>query len=103
MNQVLDDLKAIPQIKSAFVADTNGVVLDTYNIQGAAQLAAVAAYAAHSLKTAEDSLGMMNLTEIKVSGGSKTLMMNFSNEQMYVVEGETTLPCKMVSDFFENL
>ena len=46
---------------------------------------------------------MMNLTEIKVSGGSKTLMMNFSNEQRYVVEGETTLPCKMVSDFFENL
>ena len=103
MSQVPDDLKAIPQISSAFVADSNGVVLDTYDSNNASQLAAVGAYAAHSLKTVEDSLGMMDLTEIKVSGGPRTLMMNFSNEQIYVVEGETTLPCKMVSDFFENL
>ena len=103
MSKVPEELCELTEVKAAFVADETGVVLDTYNSKNASQLAAVGAYAAHSLKSIEDSLGMMELTQIKISGGTKTLMMNFNEGNMYVVEGDASLPCKKVTEYFEAL
>ena len=103
MSEVPEILTKLSEVKSAFVADKTGVVLDNYNSKNSSQLAAVGAYAAHSLKSVEDRLGMMELTQIKISGGTKTLLMNFNEEQIFAVEGEASLPCKKIKEYFEAL
>ena len=88
MKELSETIKVDKEVRTAFLSDYTGKILDSHKIAKAEKLSAFAAYSAHCIKTIEDELGMQSLASLKVQGAEKSLLLSFEDDYILGIEGK---------------